>query len=122
MAESKQYIIQQQDNGTVQISEDVITSIVANAVADVDGVVGLSTKSGADIADMIGKKSWGKGIKIVIAEDDSLTIDCNINVGYGQSVVTVAQAVQEAINSAVESATGIKINTINVNVCGIIRQ
>ena len=40
MAESKQYIIQQQDNGTVQISEDVITSIVANAVADVDGVVG----------------------------------------------------------------------------------
>ena len=122
MAESKQYIIQQQDNGTVQISEDVITSIVANAITDVDGVVGLSTKPGADIADMIGKKSWGKGIKIVIAEDDSLTIDCNINVGYGQSVVTVAQAVQEAINSAVESATGVKINAINVNVCGIIRQ
>ena len=58
----------------------------------------------------------------MIAEDDSLTIDCNINVGYGQSVVTVAQAVQEAINSAVESATGVKINAINVNVCGIIRQ
>ncbi len=122
MAESKQYIVQKQDNGSVQISEDVIASIVANAVGEVEGVVGLSTKPGADIADMIGKKNWGKGIKISIAENDTLTIDCNINVGYGQSVVAVAKSVQEAINSAVESATGVKITAINVNVCGIIRQ
>ena len=122
MAESKQYIVQKQENGSVQISEDVIASIVANAVDDVEGVVGLSTKPGADIADIIGKKNWGKGIKISIAEDNTLTIDCNINVGYGQSVVAVAKSVQEAINSAVESASGVMINAINVNVCGIIRQ
>lgn len=122
MAESKQYIVQKQDNGSVQISEDVITSIVTHAIGDVEGVVGLSVKPGADIADMIGKKNWGKGVKISIGEDDSLTIDCNINVGYGQSVVAVAKSVQEAINSAVESAAGVKINAVNVNVCGIIRQ
>ena len=122
MAESKQYIVQKQDNGSVQISEDVITSIVTHAIGDVEGVVGLSIKPGADIADMIGKKNWGKGVKISIAEDDSVTIDCNINVGYGQSVVAVAKSVQEAINSAVESAAGVKINAVNVNVCGIIRQ
>ena len=122
MAESKQYIVQKQENGSVQISEEVITSIVAHAIGDVEGVVGLSVKPGADIADMIGKKNWGKGVKISIAEDDSLIIDCNINVGYGQSVVAVAKSVQEAINSAVEAAAGVKINAVNVNVCGIIRQ
>lgn len=122
MAENKQYITQIQENGNVLISEDVIASIVANAVSDVEGVVGLSVKPGADIADMIGKKSWGRGLKITIAQDNSLSIDCNVNVGYGQNVVTVAKAVQEAVAAAIESTAGVKVCAINVNVCGIIRQ
>ena len=122
MAENKQYITQEQENGTVQISEDVISAIVTNAVAEVEGVAGLSAKPGADIADMIGKKNWGKGLKVVIAQDNTLTVDCNVNILYGQSVVTVAQAVQEAVAGAIESTTGIKVVAVNVNVCGIIRQ
>ena len=122
MAESKQYITQVQENGSVLISEDVIASIVANAVNDVEGVVGLSVKPGADIADMIGKKSWAKGLKISIAQDNSLSIDCNVNVGYGQNVVTIAKAVQEAVVAAVESTVGVNVSAINVNVCGIIRK
>lgn len=122
MAENKQYITQNQDNGTVLISEDVIATIVANAISEVDGIVGLSVKPGSDIADMIGKKNWGKGMKITITQDDELYIDCNVNVGYGQSVVNVAKAVQEAVTSAVESTAGVKVTAVNVNVCGIIRQ
>lgn len=122
MAENKQYITQQQENGSVMISEDVIATIVANAVAEVEGIVGLSVKPGADIADMIGKKNWGKGMKITIDENDAVSIDCNVNIGYGQSVVTVAKAVQDAVTSALESTAGICITSVNVNVCGIIRQ
>ncbi len=122
MAESKQYITQEQENGSVLISEDVIATIVANAVNDVEGVVGLSVKPGADIADMIGKKNWGKGMKILIGENDELTVDCNVNIGYGQSVVTVAKAVQDAVTAALVSTAGITVATVNVNVCGIIRQ
>lgn len=122
MAESKQYITQQQDCGNVLISEDVIATIVANAVNDVEGVVGLSVKPGADIADMIGKKNWGKGMKITIGENDELLIDCNVNIGYGQSVVAVAKAVQDAVTAALVSTAGITVSAVNVNVCGIIRQ
>ena len=122
MAESKQYITQQQDNGTVMISEDVIAAIVEHAVTEVEGVVGLNVKPGADIADLIGKKNWGKGMKITIADDDSVTIDCNVNVGYGQSVVAVAKAVQDAICSSLEAMASVRINAVNVNVCGITRQ
>ena len=121
MAENKQYIIQKQESGNVLISEEVIATIVANAVKDVEGVAGMTTKPGADIADMLGKKNWGKGIKIAIGEDDVLCIDCNVNISYGQSVVTVAKAVQEAVTAAVESSAGVKVATVNVNVCGIIR-
>lgn len=122
MADNKQYITQQQEQGTVMISEDVIATIVANAVKDVEGIVGLSAKPGADIADMIGKKNWGKGMKITIGQDDELYIDCNVNVGYGQSVVTVAKSVQESVTAALESTAGVKVAAVNVNVCGIIRQ
>ena len=122
MADSKQYITQLQDNGSVMISEDVVSTIVSLAIKDVEGVVGLSTKPGADIVEMIGKKNWGKGLRVAIAEDNALTVDCDIIVSYGQSVVAVAGAVQEAVLGALESATGVKVNAVNVNVCGIVRQ
>ena len=122
MADNKQYITQIQDNGSVMISEDVVATIVSLAVKEVEGVVGLSTKPGADIADMIGKKNWCKGLLINIAEDNALTVDCDIIVSYGQSVVAVAASVQEAVAAALESATAVKVTAVNVNVCGIVRQ
>ena len=121
MAENKQYIVQTQDNGSVMISEDVIASIVAQAVKEVEGVVSLNVKYGADIAEMIVKKNWGKGMKIQIAEDNSLVIDCDILIGYNQSVVTIAQAVQASVISHLEAMTGVKVASVNVNVSGILR-
>ena len=79
------------------------------------------SKPGADIADLI-SKNWGKGVKIYIAEDNSLTVDCNISICYGQSVVETAQAAQAAIVSAVESMTGVKVHEVNISVCGIVRK
>ena len=122
MAENKQYITQNQENGSVLISEDVITTIVAHAIEEVEGVVGLNMKPGADIIEMIGKKNWGKGLKITITEENSLSVDCNVTVAYGQSVVSVAKAVQDSVTNALESMAGVKIDAVNVNVCGIVRQ
>ena len=122
MAENKQYVTQVQENGTVLISEDVITTIVVHAIEEVEGVVGLNTKPGADIVELIGKKNWGKGLKISISEDNTLTVDCNITVAYGQSVVTVAGAVQTSVTNTLEAMAGVKIAAVNVNICGIVRQ
>ena len=122
MAEYKQYITQTQNNGKIMISEDVVATIVEHALTDLDGVAGLDTKPGADIADIIGKKTWARGMKIQIADDNTLTIGCNVVIYYGHSVVEVANAVQAAVCSAVESMTGVKVQVVNVNVCGIVRQ
>ena len=116
MAESKQYVTQRQENGAVMISEDVIAAIVSRAVTEVDGVAGLDVKPGSDIAELIGK-NWGKGLKITIAQDDELYIDCNITIIYGQSVIAVSKAVQKSVKNALEAMAGVKIAEINVNVC-----
>ena len=122
MADSKQYSTQLQDKGSVQISEDVIAAIVAHAAQEVEGVVSLNVKPVADIADLIGKKNWGKGIKIMILDNNAVSIDCNLNISYGHSVVDVAKAVQESVTNALETMSGIEIANVNVNVCGIVRQ
>ena len=122
MADNKQYITKVQENGTVMISEDVIITIVSQAISEVEGVVGVSTKPGADIIDLLGKKNWGKGIRIIFGQDNELSVDCNVVLADGQSVVSVASAAQTAVCNAVESMAGVKVTAVNVNVCGIVRQ
>lgn len=122
MAENKQYIMQSQEFGLVMISEDVVSTIVTNALTEIDGVAGMATKPGTDIAEMIGKKHWGKGIKVIISENNELTVDCNVLISYGASVITVAKNVQTAVAAALESTTGAKVLAVNVNICGIVRK
>ena len=121
MAEYKQYITQIQENGNVMISEDVIATIVAHALAEVDGIGSLGSKPGIVIEDFAAKKNWSKSLKILIAEDNTVSIDCSVMVAYGSSVVDVAAAVQQNVTANVESMTGVKVNVVNVNVCGIVR-
>lgn len=112
MAENKRYITQVRESGNVMISEDVIATIVAHAVKEVEGVEALHTR-----------KSWGgKNMEITIAEDNSLTIDCNLIVKYGYSVIDVAKNAQAAVTGVVESMTGVKVTQVNMNVCRIARQ
>ena len=115
MAEYKQYITQIQEGGNVMISEDVVATIVEHTLTEVDGVV----KGGAEV---VGKKHWGKGLRISIGENNALTIGCNVIVSFGQSVVDVAKSVQEAITNAVESVTGVTVTEVHVNVCGIAKK
>lgn len=43
MAENREYYTQNAENGTVQISEDVVASVAAAAILETEGVCGLST-------------------------------------------------------------------------------
>ena len=112
MAENKRYITLAQDNGNVMISEDVITTIVDHAALEVEGVEGLHTR-----------KSWGgKNMRINIAENNALSIECNLIVKYGCSVIDVAKAAQASVISAVESMTGVMVAEANMNICRIAHQ
>ena len=54
MAEKNEYFTQKLENGTLQISEDVVASVAAAAVLEVEGVCGLSSSISTDIAEMLG--------------------------------------------------------------------
>jgi uncharacterized alkaline shock family protein YloU len=121
MAE-KQYIAHFQNDGKVMISEDVIAGIAKHALMDVEGCVGVATKSGSDLVDRFGTKSWSRGVKVVIADNSKTIIECNVIVLYGSNVVELAANIQEAVISAVRPMVGISDVTVNVNICGIVRK
>lgn len=104
MAENKDYVTTQLENGTVNINEEVITTIVAAALRDMEGVVN--------------GKNDKKNIHVVLGED-SVAVDCGLVLLYGHSVVEVSRNVQTAVSNAVESMAGIKVSSVDVNVTGI---
>ena len=122
MADNKRYVTQAQENGGIMISEDVVAAIAAHAIKEVPGVVAVSSKPGSDVADLIGRRNWNKGIRVLISDKNTLAIYCNIVVAYSNNIVSVASAVQKAVADAVESITGVKVRMVNVNVCEIVRQ
>ena len=121
MSEFKQYITQNQENGNVMISENVIAAIVGYSLSEVEGIGSLGVKPGITAQDFDIKKHWNKSLKVLIAEDNTVSIDCSLMIKYGYSVVDVASAVQQAITDNVESTTGVKVTNVNINVCGIVR-
>lgn len=118
MAENKEYLIQGHDEGTVLISEEVICTIAAAAVLEVEGVESLNTNIGSDLAEMLGVKNQSKGIKLSV-DGKNATIECDIVVCYAYDVIEVAKNVQAGVKNAVESMTGFAVEKIDVTVSAI---
>ena len=117
MAENKEYMLQQEEKGTIQISEDVIGSIAASASTEVEGVSGLMNANVSDF--MGGKKMTAKGVRVESDADGKISVNLYLMVHYGNAVSDVAKKVQQAVYSALESMTGFPIASVNVHVGGI---
>ncbi len=118
MAETKEYLIEPLEDGSIMISEEVIASVAAMAVREVEGVYGLTTGNGLDLLSLLNIKNLRKGIRVTLGEG-TMEIACNLIVKMGTSVMDVAKKVQEKIVSEVEAMTGVRPTRVNVNVCGV---
>ena len=112
------YISCQDSNGSINISDDVVNVVVTAAIREVDGVAGLASAAGGELAEFFGKKgSGGKGVKVQF-EDGKIVVDALILVRYGYAIANVAKKVQTSVTSAVESMTGYT-PVVNVHVSGV---
>ena len=110
------YITSQTEKGNISISEDVIHVMVNAAVSEIEGVAGLSSVPGADIAEFLGIKSASTPPSVKIsAENGPAIIDILIMV---RGVTVVAKKVQDLVAASVEDMTGLK-TSVNVHITGI---
>ena len=113
------YITSQTEKGNISISEDVIQVMVNAAVSEIEGVAGLSSVPGADIAEFLGIKSATTPPSVKIAaENGQAVIDILIMVRYGYGVTVVAKKVQDQVAVSVEDMPGLK-TVVNVHITGI---
>ena len=119
MSELKEYITQEQENGAIFISQDVIATIAAVAASEVEGVCALAGSQGGEFSDRFSKKSIAKGIRLSQNENDEICVECSLIAQYGYSVLDLAKNVQDSIHAAIESMTGLKVASVDVNVSGI---
>lgn len=118
MSENRDYISRADELGNIHIAEEVLAAVAASAAAEVPGVSGLAANFGADIAELLGKKNQGKGVRILV-EEDKVTVDLAILMAYGHKIPEVGKAVQENVKTTVESITGLEITAVNVAVAGV---
>ena len=118
MADGKEYISKVGEDGSVNISEDVISIIAMEAMREVEGFGSISNPLSKDLAELIGKKSAARGVSVVPGED-GVSVDVFVSVKYNYSVVQVSRAIQEAIRKSVEDMTGIPVKAVNVHVGGV---
>ena len=107
------------DKGKIEISKEVIVSIVNKATLECYGLAGIPATSITEgISDLI-KKESRKGVKIEVIDGDKLVLEVSIIVMYGTKISEVAHNVMEKVHYTIENITGAKVEKVNVKVQGV---
>ena len=105
--------------GIVKISDEVVSVIAGIAAEEINGVEDLQHLVGSNISQLLkGNKNLGKNVRVTLNEDYAI-IDLNLSVEYGVKIPEVVGAVQENVKRTVETMTGLKVSSVNINVQSI---
>lgn len=112
-------VVLENENGTINISTDVIAAIVGNVALNSYGVVGMSARRLTDdVAELLGRESVTKGVNVEV-EENQVTVSMHVVVKYGIAINTVADNIISAVNYTIENMAGIKVSWIKFFVEGV---
>ncbi|ABR48653.1 protein of unknown function DUF322 [Alkaliphilus metalliredigens QYMF] len=104
--------------GEVKIADEVVATIAGLAATAIKGVAGMSGGLAGGIAEMLGKKSLSKGVKLEVKERDA-SIDLYIILEYGTKIPDVSWEIQNNVKKTIETMTGLSVLEVNIHVQGI---
>ena len=118
MGENREYLTQNENDGSINISEDVVVAIASEAIGEIEGVGGMMTSMTEQLTEQFMGKKPARGIRMEVA-DGEITLDLYLMVKYGYAIPELAAKIQEAVMGAVASMTGFPVKAVNVHVGGI---
>ena len=113
MAENREYLTRAEENGSINIAEDVVAAIAADAIGEIEGVGSMCQNMTEQITEQFTGK---KGLRGVRAE---VIVDVYLMVRYGYVIPETARKVQDSVSAAVSGMTGYNVHAVNVHVGGI---
>lgn len=106
-------------NGVIYYSDEVLSNMIGFSTMECYGVVGMASKNSKDgLWELLKKENLSKGVKIY-SKNNGLCIELYIIVLYGTKISTIANNIIQRIKYNVEKFTGLKVNSITVNVQGV---
>lgn len=119
MEDKNTHVLQNNENiGTVQIADDVVTMIAALAAKEVEGVTAMSGNVPGEIISRVSGKNLTKGVKVDIF-DKNVGVNLYVTVEYGYNIPAVSQQVQSKVKSAIENMTGLQVTDVNIRIAGV---
>jgi len=105
--------------GNISIDQEVIAQFAGNAAMECFGVVGMASMSVRDgLVKLLKKDSMTRGIQVFL-NNNKLTINFNIIVSYGVSILAVSDNLIDSVKYKVEEFAGIEVEKINIFVEGV---
>ena len=107
-------------DGSVSFATGVVETIAGLAAQEVEGVASMANVS-TGFADMFTRKSsrnLTKGVRVDI-EGGTVAVDVTIVVEYGSPVPDVAHSIQENVKKAIETMSGLDVQSVDVHVLGV---
>ena len=106
--------------GTIEISNDVIATVVGGAATDIYGIVGMASKNQIkdNVNDILGKENYSRGV-VVRQGENGVAVDVYIMVSYGTKISEVSRNVQEKVKYNLETMLGVVANSVNIFIQGV---
>lgn len=106
--------------GDVDISNEVIASIVGLAATDIYGIVGMASKNQIrdGFNEILNRDNYARGV-VVRQQESGTSIDVYIIVGYGVKISEVCRNVQSKVKYNLEKYLGLQTAKVNVYVQGV---
>ena len=106
-------------DGQIELSDDVIATVVGGSATEIFGVVGMASKSAIrdNFQALLGKENYAK--VVVKSTDAGITVDVYTVMSYGVKISEVSKNIQERVKFNLENQLGIKAETVNVYVQNI---
>ncbi len=119
MADNKNFVINVNGDGGVNISEEVVGIIAGLGAVEVEGVESLAGNLTTDSISKAGQGKLAKAIKVYDAEPGKITVSMAINMKYGYEIPKVSGMVQEKVKSAVETMTGLEVTAVDIRIATV---
>ena len=107
-----------EDLGKIEVAPEVLEVIAGIATTDVEGIAGTRGSFASGVAERLGKKVHGKGIKTELTIE-GLLVEIYCTVKYGASIPKVANEVQNQVRQAIMNMTSLETKEINVHITGV---
>lgn len=106
--------------GNIDISNEVIATVVGGAATEIFGIVGMASKNQIrdNLNEILKRDNYSKGV-VIRQEDGGIAVDVYIIVGYGTKISEVCRNVQDKVKYNLDSMLGITAESVNVIVQGV---